>query len=568
MTNWSHPPSGWKPPGLSRRTRRLISSLWLAMLITFNTIQPALALSVHPAPQRNSGDQDYLAATWGGLEFPAGAANYFANEPAGTITNTVSVGSDTTDPNPVNNTAIQTTTVTSQADLLISKDDGVTSVLPGTVITYTIVVTNAGPSAVTNAPVADTLPGEITGASWSCAASVGSVCGDASGSGNIATTVDLAVNGTATYTVVATLSPTATGTVANTAVITTPINTTDPDPNNNEDTDTDNLLTGILTGTVYLDANGNGSYDSGEGLNGVSVVITTSVGYVFTTTTDANGNYTETVPAGDTDVDVDDTDLPTGSVQIEGTDPTTVTVPNGGSAGSVDGYEQQGQVTGHIYEDTNGNGTQDLGEPNLPGVQVVITDTFGVTQTAVTDGNGNYTATVPIGSTTADVVESTLPVGSVQTEGTDPTTVTATAGNTEDIGIDGYQPQGVVDGTVYMDENGDGIYTDGVDTPLPNVTVIITDSNGITYSVETNADGYFSQTVPAGDTIVDVDDNDLDPDVVLTGGSTDPTTVTVPGGGTATDDTGYVLLASIGDYIWLDLNGDGVQDANELDWLM
>lgn len=559
------PPSSWKPPGIRKRTRRLISGLWLAMLITLNTIQPALAISVQPLPEGKRAEQDFLTATWDGMAMTAAVANYFANEPAGTITNTVTVSSDTTDPLPINNSATQTTTVTSQADLLISKDDGLTSALPGTVITYTIIVTNAGPSAVTNAPVADALPAAITDASWNCGASSGSACADASGTGDMATTVDLAVNGTATFTVVATLSPTATGSVANTATVSPPINTTDPNPDNNDDTDTDNLLTGVLTGTLYLDDNGDASYNGGEGLTGITVVITTSVGYVFTTTTDANGNYTVTVPAGDTIADVDDADLPTGAVQIEGDDPTTVTVPAGGSAGSVDGYEQQGQVTGHIYQDTNGNGTQDSGEADLPNVSVIITDTFGVTQTVTTDANGNYTATVPIGTnpTTADVVEATLPAGSVQTEGSDPTTQTAVAGTSVDIGTDGYQPQGVVDGTIYMDENGDGVYTDGVDTPLPNVTVVITDSNGVTYTAITDADGYYSQTVPSGDTTVDVNDDDLDPTVVLTGGSTDPTTVTVPGGGTATDDTGYVLLASIGDYIWLDLNGDGLQDANE-----
>ncbi len=565
MSKWFPPPNAWKPPGLHRRSRRLLSGLLLALLLAFNTIQPVLALSAPPAPRLNRDAQGSLTASWDGMELASAVANYFANEPAGTITNTVTVGSTTNDPNTINNSATQTTTVTSQADLQISKSDGLASVLPGTVVTYTIVVANAGPSAVTGAAVVDTLPAAITSASWSCTASVGSSCDDPTGTDDINSTINLPVNGTATFTVVANIDSTASGTLANTAVVTPPVNTVDPDPNNNDDTDTDTLLTGTLTGTVYLDANGNASYDSGEGITGVSVVITTSVGTTFTVTTDANGNYTATVPAGDTGVDVVDTDLPTGVAQIEGTDPTTVTVPAGGSAGSVDGYEQQGQVAGHIYQDTNGNLTQDVGELDLPGVQVVITDTFGVAQTVTTDANGNYTATVPIGNTTADVIEATLPAGSVQTEGTDPTSVTATAGNTVSIGIDGYQPQGLVDGTVYMDVDGNGVFDFLTDTPLRDVTVIITDSNGVTYTVITDGNGYFSQIVPAGATTVDVDnsDSDLPANVVLTGGSTDPTTVTVPGGGTVTDDTGYVLLASIGDYIWLDLNGDGVQDANE-----
>ncbi|MEZ4868798.1 MAG: SdrD B-like domain-containing protein [Caldilineaceae bacterium] len=497
---------------------------------------------------------------------------YFGVGSAGTITNTVSVGSTTTDPEPLNNTAIQTTTVTSEADLQISKDDGLATVTPGTTVTYTIIVNNNGPSAVSGATVTDTLPSAITSATWSCVASSGSSCGAANGTDNINTTVDLAVSGVATFTVVADINWQATGSLVNTATVTPPVDTTDPVPGNNSSTDTDTLLTGTLTGTVYIDTNDNSSGDSGEGWPNVTVVITTSVGVTFTVTTDANGHYTATVPAGATIVAVDETDLPTGAVQIEGTDPTTVNVPAGGSASDIDGYEVRGQVYGHIYEDTNGDGNQDSGEPNLAGVQVVIIDTFGVTQTLTTDANGNYTATVPVSNlstltdtVTVDVVESTLPTGSVQTAGTDPNSGQVVAGTLTHVGDDGYQPQGLVEGVVYMDEDGDGIYTDGVDTPLENITVIITDSNGMTYTVVTNANGAYSQTVPAGDTIVDVDDGDPDlpADVVLTGGSTDSTTVTVPGGGTARDDTGYVLLATIGDRVWLDLNGDSVQDANE-----
>ncbi len=64
-----------------------------------------------------------------------------------------------------------------------------------------------------------------------------------------------------------------------------------------------------------------------------------------------------------------------------------------------------GTVSGHLYIDTNGNSTQDVGEPDLENVDVIITDTLGITQTVTTDANGDWTATVPPGSTTADVDE-------------------------------------------------------------------------------------------------------------------------------------------------------------------
>jgi uncharacterized repeat protein (TIGR01451 family) len=127
-----------------------------------------------------------------------------------------------------------------QADLGITKTDGQAVAVPGQPITYTIVAANAGPSAVTGATVLDAPPLELTGASWTCAASPGSSC-PASGSGAIDADVDLAVAGTATFTLTATVAPDATGSLANTASITVPAGVNDPGAGNNSATDTDTL---------------------------------------------------------------------------------------------------------------------------------------------------------------------------------------------------------------------------------------------------------------------------------------------------------------------------------------
>ena len=139
---------------------------------------------------------------------------------------------------------------------------------------------------------------------------------------------------------------------------------------------------------------------------------------------------------------VDETTLPGGSTQTEGTNPTTVSVPVGGTASDIDGYERaatSGRAIGVVYEDTNGNGTQDIGESGIQGVTVNITDSLGNTQTVVTDVNGAYTATVPAGDTLIDLDESTLPGGTTITEGTEPTVITVPAGGTASD-IDGYEP--------------------------------------------------------------------------------------------------------------------------------
>jgi uncharacterized repeat protein (TIGR01451 family) len=158
------------------------------------------------------------------------------------VTNVATVGSSTADPTPGNNTSTTNGTATPVADLSIAKTDGVLNVVPGTTTTYTITVTNVGPSDVTNASVADTLPAAITSDTWTCAASVGSSCATASGVGNIATNLSLLTGGTATYTVVASISQSATGTLVNTATVAPPAGVTDPTPANNSATDTDTLV--------------------------------------------------------------------------------------------------------------------------------------------------------------------------------------------------------------------------------------------------------------------------------------------------------------------------------------
>jgi hypothetical protein len=99
-----------------------------------------------------------------------------------------------------------------------------------------------------------------------------------------------------------------------------------------------------------------------------------------------------------------------------------------------------GTVFGHLYLDTNGLGTQQADEPNLANVDVVVTDSNGDIQTITSDANGDWVAIVPPGATTADIDESDpeYPTGSTQTEGTDPTTVTAVADAHTPAGIDGF----------------------------------------------------------------------------------------------------------------------------------
>ena len=126
-----------------------------------------------------------------------------------------------------------------QANLSITKTDGVAALNPGDGLTYTIVVTNNGPANVNNALVQDAFPAAILTASWTCAASAGSLCDTPVGAGNINHTVDLLSGGTATFTVTVTTDSAASGVLSNTATVTPPANRVDPNMANNTATDAD-----------------------------------------------------------------------------------------------------------------------------------------------------------------------------------------------------------------------------------------------------------------------------------------------------------------------------------------
>lgn len=80
------------------------------------------------------------------------------------ITNTATVASSISDPNPRNNTSTVTFSVIPppSADLQILKTDDPNKVAPGGIITYTLTLTNAGPSAAQNVTVTDAIPANTT----------------------------------------------------------------------------------------------------------------------------------------------------------------------------------------------------------------------------------------------------------------------------------------------------------------------------------------------------------------------------------------------------------------------
>ncbi|HEV2400268.1 MAG TPA: C25 family cysteine peptidase [Candidatus Sulfotelmatobacter sp.] len=95
--------------------------------------------------------------------------------PSGTnLTQTAAVSSTTTDPNLGNNSATVSTLVSTSADLSVTNTPAPVPVQAGNNITYTQVVTNAGPSTATGVSLTETLPANTTvvsltaPAGWTC----------------------------------------------------------------------------------------------------------------------------------------------------------------------------------------------------------------------------------------------------------------------------------------------------------------------------------------------------------------------------------------------------------------
>ena len=151
-------------------------------------------------------------------------------------TNTASVTSDTSDPVPGNDSASDTNTITTSADLSVTKSDGVTSVTAGaaTTHTYTITVANAGPSDALGVDLADTFPagftrGTVTPDQGTCTGSPSFTCD----LGTIVAGADVAI--TVDYTV----PSSTTADQTNTASVTS--DTSDPVPGNDSASDTNTV---------------------------------------------------------------------------------------------------------------------------------------------------------------------------------------------------------------------------------------------------------------------------------------------------------------------------------------
>ena len=207
---------------------------------------------------------------------PGGRVRYTVRIPVpsgqiGDLTNTAAVTLPPSwiDATPPNNTASAASLAGPRADLTVSKVSTPNPSLPGQPLTYTIVVTNPGPSNVHGATVNDTFPPSLEGVSWTCLGNGGGVCTVPAGSGNLDTPVTLPAGASVTFRVSATAPNTATDLV-NTVQVVPPAGVIDPAPGNNTATDANPTLP--LADLVITKAGAPDPYRPGEPLTYTVVV--------------------------------------------------------------------------------------------------------------------------------------------------------------------------------------------------------------------------------------------------------------------------------------------------------
>jgi len=304
-----------------------------------------------------------------------------------------------------------------------------------------------------------------------------------------------------------------------------------------------NAVSNVATASNVVDENGD-SVPQGQGEDDVLIVTSPALQVTKTIVSPANGKALvgDTVQykivianSGDTRIDVlplDDT--------FDGTILQFVSAsvtPTSSSSGALH------------WDDL----TTALGDV-APGNNVQLTVTFTAIGSTHGANSDNTAATNGATDQYGDSVPNDSDIASVKTW------TPATIGDTvwHDENRDGTQNSGEigipnVTLRLYLDD-GDSVFEGGSDDVLQ--ATVTTDSNA-------TANYLFSHLFP-GSYWVDVDQSTLPAGMVKTGGNPEPELISVAEGDHYLDaDYGYDDNAALGDFVWEDANGNGVQDAGE-----
>jgi type II secretory pathway pseudopilin PulG len=209
-------------------------------------------------------------------------------------------------------------------------------------------------------------------------------------------------------------------------------------------------------------------------------------------------------------------------------------------------------IRGKVYHDADGDGAMDAGETGIPNVEIRLA---GHNRTILTDNFGRYFFPLPAGEYSIQEVD---PFGYTSTTA-NIVSVTLTSGQTKvvDFGDLSTLPIGIIMGTVFEDQDKDGIIDAG-ENPIAGVSISL--DSGV--ETLTDDDGLYSFIAQQG---------------VYTVVETDPAgySSTTPNSGTATivsaDDTVRInfgdfageVYGTIEGHVFLDDNSDGARNSGE-----
>lgn len=353
---------------------------------------------------------------------------------------------------------------------------------------------------------------------------------------------------------------------------------------------------------LYSDVNGNGTREEHEpAIHDATLVLTDCQGNALgSMVTDTNGFYyfdlpTSTLPRqtrlwlqGHTN-HVNPTSL-AGAFGLDGYTICFNVAPEC-TLQAVEGSDilRPASVGHRVWEDTNGNGIQDDGEPGLEGVTVELLKGASVIASKPTGANGSFSFTELYPGSYA--LRCARPGGCFGTrlhQGSDAgldndadvdgstasfTLASAQSDMTRDIGL---IRRAVVGDRVWNDLNGNGIQ-DTNEIGLAGVLVELRDCAGnLVTSMNTSTNGgyRFANVHPGSYRLVfraptnfvgalaGLGGNTLDSDVDPITGAT-PCFALRSGETNLTIDAGFVPATHIGDRVWDDRNGNGVQDKGE-----
>ena len=297
---------------------------------------------------------------------------------------------------------------------------------------------------------------------------------------------------------------------------------------------------GSIGDTIWYDANADGIQDIGElGIPGVTVQLTLPGGATQTQVTDANGNYLFSIlPPGNYQVDVVAGLLPeyrqTGDpdMRLDGRSTVTLSLSNTGPGGTPQvienldqdfGYVEPVSIGSFIWNDLDGDGQQDANEPPIAGASVSLLVRNGIGGFGPAQDQQGTLVPVLVSAVNGTYKFDNLPSGDYKV------VVTPTPG---------YIPS-----PVQTSANGDRSQTDS------NIAGPGRTANSYESGVFTLLGG----NEPVEASTVKGDNQDV-------GGLP---SVARDESGNMSVDFAFVESASIGNHVWLDLDRDGVQDANE-----